>query len=795
VQLDVRRRLPQGRISGLVAAGELVLDIDTASRALFTTDSGRPIEEALWENASDKTKGYVEAYTRGVNAWIYDLQHGRNGASLPEEYSFFLFDFDEIEPWEPTDSMAAIAVLVEALTNYADDEIAIGETYASVEEEETFDQLFRPWPYSKSTILENFTAPEGLASTSASQNKSAAPAGRDTLRREGVRRVLREARKLLAPLRALSPQPDGLGSNNWAVRPEKTRDGNALLHNDPHLPLTNPTLWYVAHLDAKTEGQGDIHVSGMTFPGAPWMVIGQNEDVAWGTTTTFFDQSDIYIETLSEDGEGVMFNGEKVPFVERDYTYNTADSGELTRTARFVPHHGPVLSIDEESGTALSLRWTANDIGSDTEFLTNLMDAETVDEAFEAAEYLTSTGQNWLAIDTNGNVGWMPYNNVPLRPWASLDVPTWMPIDGTGDYEWQGYYDLEDLPQARNPEAGYIATANNDMTGAFLDGNPFNDGYSVYQSYPNIGFRHERIVDLLAATDEHTRETMTSIAGDDRVLIAEDAIPVFLADVSRDDLSADAQLLYDRIDNWDGDCPTGLDGNRPDSPAIDDELALEESRGCAAFHRVFYEAQWGTFDDEVEVNEWADFPRDSAFLRAFLRPEELTTPDAWWDDVTTEEVVETRADIFTRAFESAAAYFNSAYGDDTDDWLWGRKHFVSLKADLFSELNITTYDDGPFAKDGGLWTVDFGRPANPREGTFEPRLAASMRLQCEGLADGMDCRYQLPGGQRHFRDDANYNNLLPEFFANDYRPLAMSVEAVQQSDGAQSVPVATGQSR
>src|SRR5690606_19041492 len=106
------------------------------------------------------------------------------------------------------------------------------------------------------------------------------------------------------------------------------------------------------------------------------------------------------------------------PFVEREFTLELAGGGTRTETLRWVPHHGPLLAIDEEAGTALSLRWTAQELSTDGEVLTHLSRATSVEEAREALTGFTTIGQNWVVVDVEGTIGWFPYNRLPYRPFA-----------------------------------------------------------------------------------------------------------------------------------------------------------------------------------------------------------------------------------------------------------------------------------------------------------------------------------------------------------------------------------------
>ena len=764
-QMDLRRRVVRGRLSQIVAAGDLVLDVDVANRSLFSTASGQPIEEYVLEHASEETLVLLNAYSSGVNAWLDDLLNGRNGASLPLEYGFEFIYMTEIAPWTPADSVASVAAIIESLTNAGEVDLALGEVLAAIEadsdmDESVFTDYFRPLPFSDSTVIDDYEYP--------AQEKSGFNSRR-VVRMADFLPVLREARARLRGTGALGGLAGDRGSNNWVVMPELTENGAALLSNDPHLGLSNPSVWYPAHIDAVTEGSGENHAAGLTFAGIPWVLIGQNENIAFGNTNTAFDFSDVYLEQLTEDGSGVVFEGNDVPFVEVEFEFPQPLGDIETRTALYVPHHGPVLAIDEEAGTAVSLRWTGNNISTDVNYLTELNRASDLEEARDALRNITTVGQNVVVIDTAGDVGWFPYNTVPIRTWSSPVHPGYLPLDGTGGEEWEGFIEYDDLPQAVNPDDGFLATANNDMTGATFDGDPTNDGHPLLQTYPSTGVRQQRILDLLDDTDEHTTETMLDIIGDTFSVMGQTLAPALLA-VERDDLSADGQALYDALEAWEFDCPTGLASSDPEGDASDDADELSESLGCAAFHRVLSSAFRGWSRDEVEAYEWARSPRPDSFYRALVRPDELTNPDLLWDDVSTEDATETQAEILAAAFDTGAALFKSQVGDDPSDWLWGRVHTTSFTADLLSNFGVPRFNEGPFAKDGGLNTVNVANTGLGGD-NLNPGSGASTRLICSSPESGVTCNVQLPGGLPHYRQDPNYLGLVERWLRNEPVPL------------------------
>lgn len=771
-QMDIRRRVTTGRLHQLV--GALAIDIDVANRNLYSTPDGRPAEEALLDNLSADTLALLEAYSSGVNAWLADYEAGTNGAVLQDEYGFAIVNVDEIPPWTPADCLSTVLALINSLTNDSDRELALGEAYASVPAEMAAD-LWGPAPAIASVIQSDYTFPKSNGAVRAplvgaeliERLREARPAITDAL--DGVRRanVLREF------------DPDAVrGSNNWVLAPSQTASGVGLLSNDPHLGLSNPAVWYYAHVDSRTNGTGDYHAAGQSFAGMPWIVIGHNEHIAWGATNTTLDQSDVYIETLSPDGEGVMFEGEAVPFVEVDFTLDPYDGDPVTRQLLFVPHHGPVLSIDREAGTAVSLAWTGNRVTTDGNFLTEMMRASTVAEARDACRNITTIGQNWVVVDTEGSIGWFPYNHVPTRPWASMELPSFLPVPGDGSAEWGDWIPYEALPQLYNPEAGYIATANNDMTGALTDGDPFNDGTTPLQVYVAAGYRHARIVELLeAGAGAHDVASMQATISDTFSAFGRDIVPEVLALLDGRELEAPASDLVAALRDWDYGCPTGVAGVTPDSAPSEDAEEAASSVGCSAFHVLVGRLMVAVFGDELAQYEAPMGADVEALVRLLKRPETMAWGAAFWDDTRTD-FTETAEDVVAGAVAAAAEWLVERFDADPDTWRWGYLHTVTLRADLFDSFGVETYNNGPWVNDGGMYTVDVAAPRSVVSHRYGHTSGASTRFVCEVPASGIRCQVQMPGGQRHFRDSPNYQDGLDRWLVNEPYDLAFSVSEV-----------------
>jgi penicillin amidase len=781
-QMDINRRFAQGKLSELV--GTVTIETDKEQRGRLTTRDGQSIAAQIYAGSSPATRALFDAYTRGVNAFIDDLKNSRNGAKLQDEYDFPLINKARIDPWTPVDSAAVTLLLIDDLTNSAESELGSAAQMANLPADLAYD-LYAPLPAEQSNVL--------------GATNGTPPGQTTTLRTPWWRFEPAHARLVnFAPVLLAAAEKYGeveqapVGSNNWVIGPAQTQDGAALLSNDPHLSLTNPSIWYLVHLHS-SQADSPLNVAGVSLAGLPGVVIGQNEDIAWGMTTTYFDQTDVYLETLSPDGNGVLLDGEVVPFITRTHEFEVFGQDAVTTDERlYVPHHGPVLAIDREAGTAVSFRWTGQEASTDADFLFTLARATNADEARTALRNLTTIGQNVVVIDRGGNFGWFPYNHVPTRPWASPERTPWLPVPGDGTAEWGPYVPYDDLPQALNPASGYIATANNDMTGHLADGDATNDDQAALQAFPADGFRHGRIMQRLEAdSGRHTLLSQESIVNDVYVLIAARILPTLLTDLDGAvvELTPNGQKVLDALATWDYRCLTGLEDAAPDSAPAADAGVLASAVGCTAFHVLFDQLRTQVFNDElVAAGVEGQRARTQALSVLVRRSGDLARGEAYWDDVSTEDRLETRADTVVNGLNGAGERLVALLGEDSQAWLWGRVHTLTLVANLFDAAGVADFNHGPFANDGGLETVDVASPIGAGADVFEQRAGASMRFQCEAAAARpVQCRIQFPGGQQHFRDSAFYEHMVPKYLRGEGTDIALTSEAVDAASVVSSV--------
>ena len=805
VQMDFYRRNTTGRLTPIlnkvVAQQFGVAEVDADTRQLFSTIDGEPLEEAWLAKTTPEDLAIFEAYSVGVNQWIRDVQNGANGAEFPREFEGFPFDYSpaRIPDWEPSDILACAGLLLEQLSNSENSIVGTGNARERVGDDALFSDLYARRPVKLSSVLPPGQWPP--APDAAVAQKSGPSVGSATGRSvRGALQALQAKLDARERIKAVFGQGDlgaEIGSNNWVVNASNARDGNALLSNDPHLGLGNPAIWYIATLDSMTNGEGSLRTAGHFLAGVPVNFVGHNADIAWGVTTTGMTLSDVYVEELViEDGEatGVVFKGEEVDFVRRTFTVEFVDGDTQDVELLFVQHHGPVRSIDVENGVALTLRWSGQDASTDIEAYLGLPFDTTVAEARESLTGITSASQNFVVADRNGDIGWFPYNELPKKTWATNidgEAAPWLPIPGNGDYEWDEYFTDEELPQAFNPPEGFIATANNDLTGQLFDNDPTNEGPPVQVGAAD-GYRHAQIVRLLEeGGDQHTAETMLAIVGDTHSFIGEEMTPSILgiANDPMTTLSAPAQKIVDALAAWDYECPTGLDGtSSDDSPLTSDAAELTSSIGCTAFHVALRELNRAITADENRSDEAPNANRvNYATFYSIVDPTQLTAGNVYWDDINTEPV-ETEFDIMEIALETAGLFLEERIGSDPGTWAWGRIHGTVLRSNL-DNFGVDAYNnpapgDSPYANDGGLSTVDVANPNSE----YLQTSGASTRMVCEALPEGVECSFQLPGGQSGDVDSPNYDDLLPKWLANEPMPLVLDIEeAAANADPSRTV--------
>jgi penicillin amidase len=675
-QMELMRRYAAGRLAEIL--GPAALPVDKQMRVLGLYRAA----EAEIRFLSPAVNRGMRAYAAGVNAFLAS----RHGALPPE---FLLLRFAP-ERWHEADSLAWGKLMALQISgNYRGELLRAAMARTISPADLAF--LYPGYPKSAPTTLANMLP---------------------VYRRLGLRRLYEALPGAVGPVYA---------SNNWVVDGRHSTSGKPLLANDPHLLFGAPGPWYLAVL--KTPGR---EMAGATAPGIPLVVIGHNDHIAWGFTTTTADVEDLFVEKIDPSDPTRYLTPEgSAPFATRDEKILVRGAAPVDVTVR-ATRHGPVLSDVLPAGTAdpgYALALSAT-------FLTDEdRSAEALWNASHAADWPSFRGawrdfvgpmQNTVYADDSGAIGFIAPGLVPIRKKGD----GWMPAPGwTGDYDWSGFIPFDALPSATNPPSGRFVSANNRIV---------PDSYPYFLSRDwDLPDRAERIAALLDATPLQTPATSAAIEADTLSLMAKRLVPLMTRISSSDQPSRRAVELLRR---WD----FRMDRDRA-APLL-----------FTAWLRAFSHAVlFGRFGDAV-AGYWD------------LRPEVIEAvlserPD--WCENPKRAGTETCATRLAQSLAAALAELRRAYGGDMSQWRWGRAHVAVFANPVLSRVPVLRDWFGPTIATGGASdTVDhspslIGDDRHP----FEQVFGASLRIITDLAAPAQSRMIVAPGQSgnplsRHFAD-------------------------------------------
>ena len=720
-QMELTRRAGQGRLSEIF--GDRTFSTDVFLRTLDLYGHAERSQAVL----SPAILKSLEAYARGVNAFI-DRKTGLLEPRLPPE---FLLLRHEPEPWRVADSLVTAKMMALNLSTNLNHEMmrlalaAEGLTSAEIE-----DLLPRDTTEAAPPLPE-------LASLY-------------PLQRQGGRQ--KHA--------AHAPVEDFIGggaSNNWVVSGKRTRSGRPLLANDPHLRLTAPSTWYLAHLALERPEAATINVVGATLAGVPLVLLGRTNTLAWGFTNTGPDVQDVFIEKINPDDPKLYLapDGWR-PFVTEPMAITVKGVGVRTLERRRT-RHGPVLPGSYRNldgllgpGYVAALQWTAL-TDDDTTISAGVFDPgiRGIRDYMDRMRQYVVPMQSMVLADVDGNIGMIAPGRVPVRDPANkvagrAPVPGW---DAT--FDWKGYLRFEDLPRVENPPAGAIGTANARIVGP---------DYPHHLTYDwETEYRQQRIKELVLDRNGHDVASMRAAQADVLSLGFARLKPLMIAAARRAG-SADPGVL-DRLERWD-------DTMRADlvEPLI--FMAWERETVRA----VYRDDLGGAFDR---------FFSSRALALTRLLEGRATSRD-WCDDRSTPSR-ETCDDVIAGALKTAMAELDKLYGADLTRWRWGPAHFAAGEHRPFGLVpGIASFFNVEVPSPGDAYTLNRGMVEFGEEPPFANRGGSTYRAIYD-FADLDRSLYIQTTGQSGNPFSPYYRSFAERWAKVEYIEIATSRDAIAKA--------------
>jgi penicillin amidase len=491
-QMEMMRRAASGRLSEI--AGRATLDYDRMMRTLGLRRQALAGYQALPAD----TRGVLDAYTRGVNAWI--AKKGR--FSAPE----FLF-LGTPEAWQPVDSLLW------------------GETMGLM--------LSMNWH----TELSRLALQSHLPQQKIDELWPSVPGdGKPYAGLPSMRQYADAASQLLDVLPHF-PEPytqPATASNAWAVDGRHTATGAPLLAGDPHLAFGFPSIWYLARIETP---RGVL--AGATAPGVPFLVLGHNDHIAWTFTTTGADVQDVFVEAPAGDGQYQTPDGLR-PFTVREERIKVRGQKDQILTVRET-RHGPVVSdlVSDLVGAKQVLAVSMANLAPDNTAAAGLLalnQATDVDQAGKAAAMISAPVQNLVVADRE-RIALFVTGRVPIRRAGDGSAP----VPGDGSHDWIGWASGEQLPHYVAPASGRLVNANERIA---------PPDFPVFLGRDWFGaWRADRIRELLNSSDRHTAADFARMQTDVYSTFARQILPALLAVPISDDTGHRAQAL---LRDWSG---------------------------------------------------------------------------------------------------------------------------------------------------------------------------------------------------------------------------------------------------
>jgi penicillin amidase len=691
-QLDFYRRVVSGRVAEM--AGEEGLPIDRLMRTLGI----RRTAEHEAATLEPELLAVLERFCEGVNA------AAASAKAMPFEMQLLRLEW---KPWRPVDILSLGKLLAFGLSTNWERELLRADMLRALGPELAA-KLDPAYPADNPIVNQEAWSGDGL----------------------GI------VEQIDAVRRSIGLAAEASGSNNWAVSGKLSATGSPLIAGDPHLPPSMPGIWYQVGLSL-----GNRFVRGASLPGMPGVYMGQNNDVCWTFTNVMADVQDLFIERV--EGDRYLFEDEWRPLevVREEIAVKGRDAPEVLDVR--ITHHGPLVNeaLGADEGEPLALRWQTLDQPTAFPGMFDLHGIASGPELVAKLEGHSSPASNLIWADRHGSIGYKLIGRLPLRKGGCPDLPKpgW-----SGEFEWEGTIPYEEMPEAVDPESGFLVTANNRIVG---------DEYQHHITSEWLdGFRAERIEQLLRASDEHDIDDFEAMQSDNLSLPGIEAAKRLgrLTPQGQRESSA-----IERLRSWDG---------RLDPDTIAGTIYQ------AFLLRLAREVARAAIGDRDLSERWLD-RADNGFTP------HVTSPWRWhshlmklWEEGDEELIGRPWDGLVLEALSGALDDLSDRFGSDPEGWRWGHVHEMEFPHPL-GEANplLRRLLNRSLRAGGAQETVSqiAYDPNNPYKAVWAP----SWRMVADPTAPERS-RWQMFTGQSGHPASPHYDDLQADWLEGRTQPMA-----------------------
>lgn len=705
-QMDIATRKASGRLSEVL--GERTLNIDRLARRrgmVFAAENN-----VLGWSKSPEGMSLLKAYAEGVNAYISQL----SPADYPIEFKLLNY---APEPWSVLKTALVVEAMAETLCS-GEDDLAATNSLTQFGRD-TFDYLYPKWNPKQRPIIPDTGQWKDW-------NVLPPPAAPAIGSLSGV-----FENNEIDFFQNKTPSDYIPGSNNWAVASTNTASGHPLLCNDPHLNLTLPSIWFQIQMHTPEQ-----NVYGVSLQGVPGVIIGFNENLAWGVTNVGHDVADWYrLQWTNAERTKYSLDGEIREVQRKPEVINIKGKAPLLDTVRYTVWGPVVHDFDPEHPLRdCALRWITHDQPDRTgmNVFMFLAAGKNYDDYRAALKGYDCPAQNFVFATRSGDIAITVQGKFPVR---APEQGRFVQDGSRWTNAWHDFIPAERVPAVKNPSRGFVFSANQHSTP------PTYPYYYLGGDFDDDRGRH--IYDRLSAMKNATTDSMKTVQLDNFSQRAADALPLMLRLLDLSRLDADGQKMADELAAW-GFC-YDADATAPPCYEVwfdscylktwDEMTALREQK-----MRVLMPERW-----------------------RFIEMLEKDTASVFFDHPATPQR-ETARDIVNEAFSLMQNYFRQNPQKRTG---WGQFRGFTLKhiaqIDAFSRLDLVL---------GG-----HGSAPNAMTRTHGP----SWRMIVE-LSDRVRGLGVYPGGQSGNPGSRWYDNMVDTWAKGEYYNLLFLSSLNETSD-------------
>lgn len=699
-QLDFQSRYASGRLAEII--GKKAIELDRYQRRMgMLFGAEKMLEESRKDKASYQA---LLAYSDGINAYIHELK--------PKNYpiEFKILDYKP-EKWTLLNTALLLKLMSATLASRSDEMKMsnIREIYGI----DIVQDLFPNYPFKEDPII-----PTGTPWHFEAQSHKADP--HPYLPVQATKSTNIQTNNNLPEelySRLLTVEKDeNIGSNNWAIAGNRTQTSMPILANDPHLNLTLPSIWYQIQLHTP-----QMNVSGVSLPGAPGVIIGFNENIAWGVTNVGSDVLDWYqVNFKDESCQEYLFDGRWKKTTNRIEEIKVRNGDPILDTV-FYTHHGPVSYTtntkprDFEPARQVpinfALKWVAHLPSNEIKTFLKLNRAKTYEDYQEALTHYTAPAQNFIFANNQQDISITSNGFFPAKEkeHGKFLLDASKPQD-----DWKGEIPFEHKPTIKNPDRGFVSSANQ---------SPTDQTYPYYLNWQFAPYeRGHRINQVLSTFKNASVDDFINLQNDDYSILAENVLKELISIIDDTKLTSKEYESLATLKSW--------------------NLHYASSSIAASI----FETWFNTLTDFI----WYDkFGKPDMFMRYPSRDRTvqliLYEPESPWYFNKFSQKYETQKDVVNLSFKKTIEQLSSQYGDLLENWRWSKVK----KTHVPHLANISGFGSRSLEVGGTTHTINAMSESNG------PSWRMVVALGKEPTAYGV-----LPGGQSGNPGSKFYDNQL-----------------------------------